>query len=304
MLLNKGENSWDGKNKLLIFIALRCKTLLLDSSKSFGERHIMRQLLRHETVLSLFSLMLIGQLLFAPILSDIQAAENGAPIVAYFPVRVGRYGKPFTIRVHAMSTDQISKVTLIVGDDDKPLRGQMPRLKLDEVPVQVHAIQTAKIYSGPSASKRVKGMVRLGELLFVSSEVNDFYRVMNNAGVSGFVKKGDVDVLKTGDAYAVTLPASVTSRSVLTYSIEAIDSKGVIFETSKISMRLLTDNEIDGFIASNTVQSTSKNGKPVYKKPLFWAGMAALAGGAYYLSSSKGGNDADQAAVQVLVEWE
>ena len=264
----------------------------------------MRQLLRHETFLYYFVLTLIVQMLFSPILSDIQAAENNAPVISYFPVRVGRYGQPFTIRVHAMSDETIAKVTLVIQNKEKPLRGKMPRLDVVDAPVQAHAIRSAKIYSGPAEGKRVKGMVRLGEILYISMESNGFYRVISDGGAKGFVQKNDVDVLNTGDVYAVTLPASITSRPVLTYSIEAVDSKGAKSVTEEISMRLLTDDEINGFIASNTGQQKDKDGNPVYKKPFFWLGMAAVAGGAYYLSSDRGGSDSNQAAVQVLVEWE
>lgn len=263
----------------------------------------MRQFARHGTILSFSSFMLIAHLLFLPIIADIQAAENSSPVIAYYPIRVGRYGQPFTIRVHAMSDNKIAGVILVVSDDGKPLRGKMPKLKGAKAPVQVHAVRNAKIYSGPSAGKRVKGMVRLGEVLYVSMEKNGFYRVMGDNGVRGFVLKKDVDVLNTGDAYAVTLPASITSRSTLTYHIEAVDSRGGKSVTKDISMRLLTDDEINGFIAANTGQGKKSTGKAIYKKPLFWGGLAAV-GVVAYLVQNNGSSPSDQAAVQVLVEWE
>ncbi len=264
----------------------------------------MRHFERHETVLQLLCVMLSGLLLFAPILSDLRAAENAGPVISYFPIRVGRFGQPFTVRVHVQSETPIAAVTLVIEDDAKSVRGKMPKLKIDAVPVQVHAIRSAKLYAGPSLKKRVKGLVRLGEILYVSAEQNGFYRVISDIGVVGFVRTGDVNVLSTGSAYAVTLPASITSRPVLIYSIEAVDSRGVKSVTNPVTMRLLTDEEINSFIAANTRAGASGAGKPTYKKPLFWAGLALVAGGIYYFSNDKGGSDSDQAAVQVLVEWE
>lgn len=264
----------------------------------------MRQFARHGTILSFCSFMLIAHLLFLPVIADIQAAENSSPVIAYYPVRVGRYGRPFTIRVHAMSDNKIAQVTLVISEGDKPLRGKMPKLKGAKAPVQVHAVRSAKIYSGPAVGKRVKGMVRLGEILYVSAEKNGFYRVMGDNGMRGFVLKKDVDVLNTGSAYAVTLPASITSRSVLRYHIEAVDSRGAKTVTEEIAMRLLTDDEINGFIAANSGQGKKNNGAPIYKKPLFWGGVAALGVVAYLLQKDSGGSGSNQAAVQVLVEWE
>ena len=266
----------------------------------------MRQFIKHETVLSFLSFMLATHLLFLPIALDLlMAAESSAPVISYFPVRVGRYGQPFTVRVHVLSENKIAKVTLVVDNNGKPLRGRMPKIKsAGKAPVQVHAIRTAQIRSGPADKKRVKGMVRLGEVLYVSMEKNGYYRVVGENGLKGFILKSDVDVLNTGDAYAVTLPASITSRPVLTYHIEAVDVRGNKAVTEDISMRLLTDEEINEFIAANSGKGKAAAGSPVYKKPLFWAGMAVAAGGVYLLSSNKDSGANDQAAVQVMVEWE
>jgi len=264
----------------------------------------MRHFARHGTILSFCSFMLMALLLFLPIIADIQAAENSAPVIAYYPIRIGRYGRPFTIRVHAMSDNKIAKVTLVVSNGDKPLRGRMPKLSGAKAPVQVHAIRTAQIRSGPASKKRIKGMVRLGEILYVSMEKNGYYRIVGENGIKGFILKSDVDVLNTGGAYAVTLPASVTSRPMLKYHIEAVDSRGNKSVTKEISMRLLTDDEINGFIAANSGQGKKSNGAPIYKKPLFWGGVAALGVVAYFLQNDNSGNGSNQAAVQVLVEWE
>ena len=263
----------------------------------------MRQFAKHGTILSFCSFVLMTHLLFLPIIVDIQAAENSAPVIAYYPIRVGRYGQPFTIRVHVMSDNKIAKVTLVVSEGDKPLRGRMPKLKGVKAPVRVHAVRSAKFYSGPATRMRVKGVVRPGEVLYVSAEKSGFYRVMGDNGVRGFILKKDVDVLNTGEAFAVTLPASITSRSILKYHIEAVDSRGTKTITEELSMRLLTDDEINGFIASNTGQGQKSSGTPIYKKSLFWGGLAAVGVAAYFLQNN-GSSATDQAAVQVLVEWE
>ena len=264
----------------------------------------MRQLLRHDTVPSVLLLMLFLHVLFVPILSDIRAAENSGPIVSYFPMRVGRYGQPVTVRVHARSDVGIAKVTLVVQNENEPLRGKMPKLDVVDAPVEAHAIQTTKLYAGPSEGKRVKAMIQFGDVLNISMEQGGFYRVQTQSEETGFVQKKDVDILTTGNAYAVTLPASITSRPVLTFSVEVIDNNGAMVTTNDVTMRLLTDEEIDGFIAANVRQAGPKGGKPIHKKPFFWVGMAALAGGAYYLSTDRDGADSNQGAVNVLVEWE
>ena len=267
----------------------------------------MIQLDKNDTILKSVASLLIIYLLFLPIAYDLVAAaslESGNMTIAYFPARVGRYGQRVTVRAHIPDNPQVHKVTLVIQDENDPLRGSMPKLEnAGTVPVLVRARTQATVKSGPAPNKKIKGRMQSGDIMHVAGEKNGYYRGVTDSGVKGYVYKNDVAVLNTGHAYAVTLPSSITSRSKLTYHIEATDVHGNTTRTDPVTMRLLTDKEINMFLSMYGGGSATTPGTPLYKKPLFWASMAALAGGAYLLSDS-GDENQDQTTVDVLIEWE
>lgn len=217
-------------------------------------------------------------------------------------MRVGRYGRQLPIRTHVKSKVELSQVTLVIEDEGNPLRGKMPLVSTEPVPVEIQAKRVAKVHSGPSESKRVKSIVRPDNPLLVSLETKGFYRVFGEDKVKGFVTKEEVDVVSTGQAYGVLLPSAITSRSELNYHIEVEDVNGNVTKTETVSIRLLTDEEIESFLAMYRGETKTKS--PIYKKPLFWGGVAVAAIVAFLALDEDGGNGSDTATVDVLVEWE
>ena len=263
----------------------------------------MRQLAKNDTIFTFFVSLLITHLLFLPMAYDISAAtlESGETTIANYPSRIGRYGQQVTIRAHIAHETPIKKVTLVVENGKKPLTGNMPKLK-QIVPVYVQAMREVSIRSGAAANKNLKGRLSFGDMMQVSGEKNGYYRGVSMSGIKGYILKSDVEVMTTGHAYAVTLPSSITSRAKLVYHIEAVDERGAVTRTETVSMRLLTEEEIDMFLAMYG-GGAAPAATPIYKKPLFWVGMGAVAGGVYILSSDKGDSE-NTTTTEVLVEWE
>ncbi|MBN1465999.1 hypothetical protein JXA02_09570 [candidate division KSB1 bacterium] len=263
----------------------------------------MRQLANNETILNFVISSLILYLLLPPFACDVMAASTAESAIAYFPALVGRYGQQVTVRAHIADEANIRNVTLVVENGAKPLRGKMPRLtQAGVVPVSAQTAKDATVRSGPAANKNIKGRLSRGERMQIAGEKDGYYRGVSASGIKGYVLKQDVDILQTGSAYAVTLPSSITSRSKLTYHIEAQDASGRVIRTDAVTMRLLTEQEIDTFMAA--YGGPTPVGAPLYRKPLFWVSMAAVAGGAYILSSDKDGSDDDLTTAEIMVEWE
>jgi hypothetical protein len=267
----------------------------------------MIQLYKNDTILKFFSSLLTLQLLFLPLVYDhLPAATQqvNEMTIAHFPARVGRYGQQVTVRAHIAEKTPVRKVILVVENGASPLRGAMPKVQqAGLVPVKVKATKQAGVRTGAAPSKNIKGRLEMDEIMQVAGEKNGYYYGVSEFGMKGYVDKNDVTVVDTGEAYAVTLPSDITSRSTLTYHIEAVDADGRITRTETVSMRLLTDEEIDMFMSMYGGGAVVPD-TPLYKKPLFWASMAALAGGAYLLSSDKESENDNQTTVEVLVDWE
>ncbi len=263
----------------------------------------MIQLYKHDTILKFISSLLIIYLAAFPLFSDLLAATLESKFtIATFPSRVGRFGQQVTVRTHIPEEVQVKKVTLVVANGDDPLRGVMPRVQqAGKVPVIVKAKKEVPVRTGPAVNKSIKGTLKPGETMQVAGEKNDYYRGVAASGAKGYVYKSDVKTISNGYAYAVTLPSSVTSRSELVYTIEVTDIYGNVTHTDPVTMRLLTNEEIDMFMAM--YGGAPVKGEPIYKKPLFWASMVAVAGGAYILTAD-GGEDNATTPVNVLVEWE
>jgi hypothetical protein len=265
----------------------------------------MIQLFRHDTILGSFSSLLILILTVFPLFSELAAAttlESNDMTIATFPARVGRFGQQVTVRAHIPDEAQVKKVTLVVVDGEKPLRGPMPRVQqAGTVPVIVKAKKQIPVRTGPAANKSIKAAMEPGETMQVAGEKDGYYRGVSASGAKGYVYKSDVKIISTGHAYAVTLPSAITSRSELVYTIEVTDIYGNITHTDPVSMRLLTNEEIDMFMAMYGGGAPTQ-GAPLYKKPLFWASMVAVAGGAYILTSDD--NEEKTTPVNVLIEWE
>lgn len=266
----------------------------------------MIQLFRHDTILKFFSSLLIFLLTIFPLSSELFAAasfESNDMTIAYFPARVGRYGQQITVRAHIPDDVQVKNVTLVVADDKKPLRGKMPRIQqAGKVPVIVKAKKQIPVRTGAAANRNIKASLNPGETMQVAGEKNGYYRGVSDSGAKGYVYQSDVTTVSSGYAYAVTLPSSITSRSELIYTIEVTDVNGNVTRTDPVKMRLLTNEEIDMFMAMYG-GGVTPGGDPLYKKPLFWASVAAVAGGAYILTSD-GDEKEKTTPVNVLVEWE
>ncbi|MBN1481986.1 hypothetical protein EH223_06645 [candidate division KSB1 bacterium] len=263
----------------------------------------MRQLFRNDTILVLFYSLFFHYLIFPPLVYDLlAAAEPNTITIAHFPSRVGRYGQQITVRAHIATTSPVKNVSLVIENNEQPLRGNMPMLP-SKVPVLAKAKTQISVRSGPAANKKIKGRLQAGEIIEISGDKNGYYQGAAESGLKGFIEKKDVTIVASGHAYAVTLPSSITSRATLTYHIEALTDNGAVRQTESFSMRLLTDEEIDMFLAMYSGSAPAAS-TPLLKKPLFWVSIVALASGAYIFSADKNGKQEDQTTVDVLVDWE
>ncbi len=267
----------------------------------------MIQLFKNDTILKFFSSLLILFLTALPLFSELLAAstlESTDMTIATFPSRVGRFGQQVTVRAHIPDDMQVKKVTLIIADSDNPLRGAMPRVhQAGTVPVIVKAKKQIPVRTGAAANKSIKATMKPGETMQVAGDKDGYYRGVSTSGAKGYVYKSDVKIISTGHAYAVTLPSSITSRSELVYTIEVTDIYGNITHTDPVTMRLLTNEEIDMFMAMYGGGAAPGGSAPLYKKPLFWVSVAAVTGTAIAMNLNDG-NDNKTTPVNVLVEWE
>ncbi|MDZ7316519.1 MAG: hypothetical protein ONB24_10380 [candidate division KSB1 bacterium] len=286
-------------------------------------------------VLGAFLLQLIAPLAAA------QTLPLSTPVtIGYFPTKVGRYGTRITFRVHVTDDADLRQVIFVMLDSDKPIRGAMTALTQEgPVPVEVLTLKPTPLFTQAKLTSQSKNSIAANELLQVSQVTGEFLRVVSQDGKKGFVRWEDVQVVSWGTAYAVTLPASMTSRSSLTYRFEVIGEE-LLAATEPIKMRLLTDDEIQKLLAQYRAAGKSKQtaqkqkvGEPkkqAVKKPEkesrktpvvvkaapakksstirigpLWGGLAIAGGLAYYfLRGKQSSQDEDVATLNVLVDWE
>ncbi|MDZ7371039.1 MAG: hypothetical protein ONB12_07715, partial [candidate division KSB1 bacterium] len=262
--------------------------------------------------------------------------------IGYFPAKVGRYGSRITFRVHVTDDADLRQVAFVILDTDKPIRGTMTALTQEgPVPVEVLTLKTAPLFTQAKVTSQSKNSIAANELLQVSQVTGEFLRVISQDGKKGFVRREDVEVVSYGTAYAVTLPATMTSRSSLTYRFEAMGEE-LLAATEPIKMRLLTDDEIQKLLAQyraagRTKQNAQKQQKQKVEEPQkqaskkpkeesrkspivvkatpakksstirigpLWGGLAIAGGLIYYFMRGKQSQDEDVATLNVLVDWE
>ncbi len=275
----------------------------------------MKQLRTCETFLASVVLLVILHLLFFPMYSDILKAQNldGKPIVvSHYPVTKAYQGKALNIIAFVAADAAVAKVTLNLTSNGKTIKGAVPhQSKMGVVPVIVQADQDLIVYSGPGIKYRVRGAVKKGEQVYVNRIRDGYYRIQSAIGVVGYVDAALTKVVKTGKAYGVSVPASMTSADYLTYQITAVDALGNTVSTDLIQTRLLTNEEVLALQGGKQkqVKKQPKSGqelssqKSIFAKPLFWLGLAAVGGGTYYLVSQQDSKD-KEAEFNIILDTE
>ncbi len=270
---------------------------------------------RCETAISIFLTFLATYLVLFPIYCDFLHAatdDQNKPVISHYPVKVARYGQRMSIKAHIGDESSLQKVSLVLNIDGTTKRGRMREMSTaSSVPVIVRVIKDAQVYSGPGSQYKFRGHVRSGDVLKVSQVRDNYFQILSEQGVQGYLLKANVEILGTGRVYGVTLPESLTRRTELVYQIEAVDVYGNMSATNPVQVRLFTDEQIRELMAKRKTgvsQSVSKSStdspqsKPAYKRAWFWLLLLAVGGGTYALiSQTKTEKDG---AVDILVEWE
>ncbi len=272
---------------------------------------MLKQRVTSETFFRGVMFFLVLNLIFLPLVENVLLAQSLAkgPIISHFPSRVARYGTKLTIRAHVASDAPLKRVNLVLLNGDKPLRGALPVIsQAGTVPVRVMTTKAATLMTKSNASGKVRARIAAGEILNVSGLSNGYYRALTPDGKKGYVSSDNVELLNSGLAYGVTLPPSLTQRSQFTYQIEAIDAQGNTTVTDPVKVRLLTVDEIKQLLAmirdGKGSPTTASAGKPLYKKPSFWGGVAVAGGLTYLLLSDNGDSQQEQATLDVSITWE
>jgi len=261
--------------------------------------------------------ILATYLVLIPVFYDFLHAasdDQNKPVISHYPVKVARYGQKMSIKAHISDQPSLQKVSLVLNIDGATKRGRMREMStLGSVPVVVRARKDAQVYSSPGSQYKLRGHVRSGEVLKVSQVRDNYFQILSEQGVQGYLLKTNVEILGTGRVYGVTLPESLTSRTELVYQIEAVDVYGNMSATNPVQVRLFTPEQIRAIMAkrkTNAGQSVAKSSaaspatqsKPAYKRAWFWLLLLAAGGGTYALiSQTKTEKDG---TVDLLVEWE
>lgn len=279
----------------------------------------MKQLTKSETTITLFSTILIMYLVFSPILCNIAfafAVNQTTPFLLHNPVKAARYGQDLVIKTHVGNPAAVQKVTLILTIDGQVKRGKMVEIaSAGNVPITVQARSKTPVFSGPGSKYTLRGYVQPTDVLQVTESRSSHYRIKSGTGINGYIAQSSVQILSTGKAYGVSLPASLTSREKLTYQIQLVDKLGRITTTEEVDVKLLTPEQVQNLMAKRnktttaspatqtTIAATRQKDDPVYKKSWFWLGLLAIGGGAYFILSQDQ-SDSDTGTLDVLVEWE
>ena len=276
----------------------------------------MKHLKSNETFLALLILLLAGQMLFAFASAVAQGQENPLPILSHRPVKVGYREKPLNIIIFVASDAAISSVRLVVSYGGQSLTGVIPeRKELGRVPVIVRAVKDTRLYTGPGSSYKAKDFIYVGEELRVTRLKDDFYGVLNSLNNPGYVEADAVEVVKSGAAYGVAVPPTITAEPEISYQIQATDALGKENSTEFYTVRLLTEEQVAELssgktapakeaAASEASRAKQDEDKSFFASPWFWTTMAVIGGGAYYYSTLEEDKSKEEnAVVNVTVGW-
>jgi hypothetical protein len=279
----------------------------------------MKRLYEHDTPKALLISFLISHLILAPLVFDICIAQTGAvnlPVIAHQPAKIARRGQPLSITAHVGAGKGISSVILKIDYDGQSVKGPMPQKKdSGVVPVVVQIINgDLDVFSGASALNQKIGVVKRSDKVFVTAQKDGYYRIITAGDLVGYIDAEKTAVIQTGYAYGVTIPATMT-RKTLSYQIIARDKSGQVAQSEAIVVDLLSEDEIaemrtkpqSSVTAAKRAQpqalaQSGKSSQPFYKKAWFWLGLTAIGGGAYYYTTQKDSEE-ETSTVNVTVGW-
>ncbi len=279
----------------------------------------MRQLVKNETVLVLLLSLLITSIIAMPFISDTSQAQtlsSNTLLISHQPVKIGYRGRPLSITAHINDDTGIRNVSLVVNYGGNSKTGTIPELTAEGiVPVLAQVTRDSRVYTNASTRTRVKGRVYAGEILNVTRVRDGFYRIATDGGLNGYVASTDVRTSKTGKAFGVSIPATMTSEPFITYQIVATDMTGNTAKTKINKVTLYTRDELAAMrsqtgTSSQAAISGEEAGAAPASSSKLWllAGLAAVGGGAYYIISQQSDDDDKAkdlpATVDVTVEWE
>ncbi|MBN2412801.1 SH3 domain-containing protein [candidate division KSB1 bacterium] len=270
----------------------------------------MRQLFKNETIIVIWIAILIFSLVISPLIFDISLAQSGnvnAPIISHQPPKIGYKGRSLSITANINDDIAIKNVSLVINYGGNSRTGTIPEVKAGvKVPVMAQVISNTKVYAGPNTKYRVKGNVYKGEILNVTRVKGNYIRIMTDSGLYGYIKANSARMTKAGKFYGVSIPASMTNESFITYQIVATDIYGGISKTKVNKVRLFTKAELAALrtqMLNRTGTTTAAGPSPSMTKYFVLAGLVAVSGGTYYFITRDKGKD-DEATVNVVVEWE
>jgi hypothetical protein len=275
-----------------------------------GERRIMKQLLKCETITALIIAVIISDLVLAPFICDVSHAQlldlNG-PVISHHPRTIGQRDKPLQILAHVGAQTAVKKVVIKITQNNKTVSGVMPVKKNStEVPVIVTASKDLTIYAGAGTRYSKKGIAQTGETLYVTDVRPNYYRVRTDAGVSGWVESSNTEQVLAGKVYLVAIPATMTAGSSLTYQLFASDSDGHSTSTDAINVTLMTEDEIasikEGKLPPKEQALAAGVNKSSFNKFFPWVVLLGIGGAAAYFLTQKSKTEND-ATVDVMVDW-
>jgi len=269
----------------------------------------MKHLFKNETFFVFLSAVLISSILLTPFVYDISMSQTGnvnAPIISHQPPKVGYKGRSLSITANINDDIAIKKVSLVINYGGNSKTGTIPEVRPGlRVPVLAQVINETKVYAGPTSRYRVKGNVYTGESVNVTRVKGNYLRIMTDSGLYGYIRANKAKITQTGKFYGVSIPASMTNETFITYQIVATDIYGGISKTKINKVKLFTKVELAALRAQQVrdLRAAGTGVTPSLTKYFVLAGLVAVSGGTYYLISQQKEKD-DEATVNVLVEWE
>ncbi len=252
----------------------------------------------------LFSLYLLVEPLIEMTYAAIEL-DTTAPVIAHEPVNIGKRGKSFNVIANIGDNNRIKRTIIRIKYGGKAVEGDFPVMEKEEsVPVlAVVESDSVRVFSETNDRSRILHTLARGRRVSVTRSRENFYRITNQDGLKGYIKKSLVSVIINGYRYGATLPENITTYPYIFYQIRALDEFGNLAETKFIEVRFLTEDEIAELRGEQRQLKTFSRtrGTPFYKKLWFWLTMAATAGGTYYfINKDKQKKDAN---VTISVQW-
>ena len=270
----------------------------------------MKQLLKCETLTALIISVVISDLVLAPFIWDVSQAQlldlNG-PVISHHPRNIGQREKPLQILAHVGAQAALKKVLIKITQNGKVVSGVVPVKKNSKaVPVIVTASRALTVFAGAGSKYSKKGLAQAGETLYVSDVRPNFYRVRTDAGITGWVEANGTDVILAGKVYLVTVPATMTAGSSLSYQLFASDNEGNSTSTDVINVSLMTEDEIaslrEGKLPPKEQALAAGVNKSSFSRMFPWVVLLGIGGAAVYFLTQKSKTD-DEATVDVMVDW-